>query len=170
MSAFAHIPTDLYHAGWSTLNELLMPHPVCRHDTYPVTIFHITFYLPRLVCVRFTNRVLVCRRLLIYHNQSHNYISPSWVCSGENDTEYPPHPPNHNSVHATQYYSRTAVNICLSHQPQKLYNPMIAQRLSFHVPVSCLQFLRCRRTPDWCRSQLPCLVIPGLVKTSDITV
>jgi hypothetical protein len=27
------------------LTELLELHPACRHETYPVTNFHVTFYL-----------------------------------------------------------------------------------------------------------------------------
>jgi hypothetical protein len=51
-----------------------------------------------------------------------------------------------------------------------LYNPMITQHLSFPSPVPFLQFLRRHRTPDWCRSQLRCLVIRRLVEMSEITV
>ena len=46
----AHNSTDLYPAGLSVLTELFVRLTVCRHDTYPVTIFHITFYLPGWVC------------------------------------------------------------------------------------------------------------------------
>jgi hypothetical protein len=46
----AHSSTDLYIAKWSILIELFELHPVCRHETYPDTIFHITFYLPGRVC------------------------------------------------------------------------------------------------------------------------
>jgi len=60
----AHNSTALYPAGWSMLTGLFGLHPVCRHETYPVTIFHITFYFPRWVCA-----VLVCRRLLISDNK-----------------------------------------------------------------------------------------------------
>jgi hypothetical protein len=34
----------------SMLTELLRLRPACRHETYPFTIFLITFYLPGLVC------------------------------------------------------------------------------------------------------------------------
>jgi hypothetical protein len=50
VSRVAHNSTDLYPAGWSLLTELFVRLLVCRHETYPVTIFHITFYLPGWVC------------------------------------------------------------------------------------------------------------------------
>ena len=42
--------TRSYPAVWSVLTELFEFHLVCRHETYPVTIFHVTFSFPGCVC------------------------------------------------------------------------------------------------------------------------
>ena len=125
--------------------------------------------LTRVGLRSFTNRVLVYRRLLISDSQGHKHISQSWVCCGEcNNGTYPP--PHSNFVLTTQYYSITDVNVCLSHLPQKLHNLMFTQHLSFPAPVSSRQFLWRRRTTEWCRIQLRCLVIRSRDKTFQISV
>jgi len=50
VSAVAHNSTELYAEVWSMITELFGLHLVCRHETYPVTIFHISCYLPEGVC------------------------------------------------------------------------------------------------------------------------
>ena len=70
-----HNSTDLYHAGWSVLTQLLGLHPVCRHETYPVTIFHVTFYFSGWICAdlkieyssvaRFSSRITMVTTILV---------------------------------------------------------------------------------------------------------
>jgi len=81
----AHNSTDLYPAIWSMLTQLFELHLVCRHETSCYHLSH-NLLLTRVWLCRFTNRVHVCRRLLISDNQGHNCISPSWVFSVESDT------------------------------------------------------------------------------------
>ena len=68
--------------------------PSCM-SSWNISCYHFTHNLlrNRVGLCRFTNRVLVCRQLLITDNHGHNHISPRWVCSGESDTGTSPLPP-----------------------------------------------------------------------------
>ena len=133
------------------LAELFGLHPVCRHETYPVTVFLITFYFPRWVCA-----VLVCRRILISDNQGHNHISPSWVGSGESDTGTSP--------------PLLIPFPLLSIIPQLMsvtFNPLKTKAIQSHDYSTTFLFIK---KTVLCRSQLRCVVIRVLDKTSEITV
>ena len=91
--------------------------------------------LSRVGLCSFTYRVLVCPRFLFSDKQGHNYIFPSWVCSGESDIGTSPSLPL-NSVCPPQYHSTTDVCLRSTHLTQKLYNLMITRHLSFSLLVS----------------------------------
>jgi hypothetical protein len=122
VSLVSHNSTDLYPAVRSILTEFFGLHPVCRHETYPATIFHITFYLP----------VWVCADLQIGYSSVAG--SSCWITKvitisvqvgfvvDRVTLGHTTPPPPINSVCPPQYYSTADVCLRLTQLPQKLYN------------------------------------------------
>jgi hypothetical protein len=124
--------TDSYAAGWSVFPELFGLHLVCRQETYPVTIFHITFYFPGWVCADlqtgyssvagFSSRINKVTTLSV---QVGFVVELHWEI-----------PPPINYVCPTQYHSTTDICLRLTHLPQKLYNLMFTGHIFPSLPVS----------------------------------
>ena len=136
-----------------------------------MSCYHLSHH-PLLTLVglcSFTNRLHVCRRLLISDNLGQDHISSSRFCIGESDTVISPLLPQFRLP--TQYHSTTDVCSRLTHLPQKLYNILITQRLSLSRLRPCLLFLWRHGSPEWCRGQLRFLEFRGLDKIlTEITV
>jgi hypothetical protein len=148
------------------VTELFGLQLVCRHETYPVTIFHITFYFSGCVCevlqIGYTSVAGFSSRITEVTTIS---VLVGFVV--ETGTS----PPNHpiNSVCPPQYHSQL---ICYV-QPTYHKSYTISWYWTSFLLSACVsrhQFLWGHKTPDWCRSQLRCLVIRGLDKSSEMTV
>ena len=138
MPLVPHNSTELYPEGWSMLTELFGHYPVCRHETCPVTIFHITFYFPGWVCavlqIGYSSVAGLSSRRTRFTTVS---VHVGFVVKKVTlDLVYPPTPTPIKSVCPTQYHSATGVSLCLTHLPQKLYNLMIFRCLSSSTLVS----------------------------------
>ena len=121
----------------------------CYHLPHNLLLF-------RVGLCSFTNRVLVCRLHLISDKQSHNHISPSWVGSGESDTGTSP--------------PLLIPFPLLSIIPQLMsvtFNPLKTKAIQSHDYSTTFLFIK---KTVLCRSQLRCVVIRVLDKTSEITV
>ena len=148
--------TDSYSACWSIFTELFGLHPVCRHETYPVTIFHITFYFFGWICA-----VLQI-----------GYSSVACISSRINKVTT-------ISVQVGLVVER----VTLGHPPPLLipfpllsiipqlmsvtFNPLKTKAIQSHDYSTTFLFIK---KTVLCRSQLRCVVIRVLDKTSEITV
>ena len=149
------------------LTELFGLHPVCLHETDPVTIFHVTFYLPGWVCavlqIVHTSVAGFSSRITKVTTIS---VEVGFVVERVTLVLPPPIIPFAPLSIIPQLISVTFDPLnTKAIQPNDYTTSFLS-----HVCVSFIQFLWRHRTPDWCRSQLLCLVIRRLDKIYEITV
>ena len=129
----AHNSTYLYPAVSSMLSQLFEIHSVCRHETYPVTIFPITFSFPAWVCavlqIGYTSVAILSSRITKVKTIS---VQVGFLV----ERETLGHPPPINFICPTQYHSTTYVCLRLTHLPQKLYDLVVTRHLSSSLLVS----------------------------------